>query len=131
MVELVIMLLLSALLSALLGFERELSHKPAGLRTHILVGVGSAVFTYLSLHAFPGADPSRVAAYILAGIGFIGAGTIIQTRENVQGITTAASLWLTAAVGMACGAQQYLLAALATIVGVLTLFSRKVTKRVF
>ncbi len=126
-----IWLILAAILSLLLGIERELSHKPAGIRTHMLVGIGAALFTYLSLHAFPGGDPSRVAAYILAGIGFIGAGTIIQNRGNVQGITTAASLWLTSAVGMACGAEEYALAIVAAILGAAILFARRITKKVF
>ena len=114
-------LLLAFALSGVLGFERERVDKPAGLRTHILVSLGSCLFTILSLTAFPGSDPARVAAYVVAGIGFIGAGTILQTRERVVGITTAASLWVTASIGMAAGAGFYLLAIIATAIAYLTL----------
>ena len=82
--------------------------KPAGLRTHILVAMGSTLFTILSLYGFQGSDPARVAAYVVAGIGFIGGGSIIQSRDRVIGITTAASLFATAAIGMAIGVGFYL-----------------------
>ena len=119
----------AGLLSALIGVEREYSHKPAGLRTHILVGMGAALFAILSLHGFPGGDPARIAAYVVAGIGFIGGGAIIQTQNKVQGITTAASLWLTAAVGLAAGAGLYLLALIGALAGLATLSSRLIIKR--
>jgi len=105
--ELIIRLLLALLLGALIGQERERGDKPAGLRTHILVSIGSAQFTILSFYAFPGSDPSRIATYIVAGVGFIGAGTIIQTRDRVTGITTAATLWVTSSIGMAVGIGFY------------------------
>ncbi len=117
----------AGLLSALIGVEREYSHKPAGLRTHILVGMGAALFGVLS--PVFGGDPSRIAAYVVAGIGFIGGGTIIQTQNKVQGITTAASLWLTAAVGLAAGAGLYVLALISAIAGLATLSSRLVLKK--
>jgi len=119
--ELVTRLLLAFALGAVLGFERERVDKPAGLRTHILVSLGSCLFTILSLTAFPGSDPARVAAYVVAGIGFIGAGTILQTRERIVGITTAASLWVTASIGMAAGAGFYILAIITTAIAYLTL----------
>ena len=122
--ELAIRLLLAFALGAVLGFERERVDKPAGLRTHILVSLGSCLFTILSLTAFPGSDPARVAAYVVAGIGFIGAGTILQTRERIVGITTAASLWVAASIGMAAGAGFYILAIITTAIAYLTLSLR-------
>ena len=122
--ELTIRLLLAFALGAVLGFERERVDKPAGLRTHILVSLGSCLFTILSLTAFPGSDPARVAAYVVAGIGFIGAGTILQTRERIVGITTAASLWVAASIGMAAGAGFYILAIITTAIAYLTLSLR-------
>ena len=113
--EPVIRLILGFMLSGIVGLEREVSLKPAGLRTHVLVGLGSTLLTILSLAAFPGADPSRVAASIIVGIGFLGAGTIIKTEEKVIGLTTAATLWIVASIGVATGAGFYLLAIIATI----------------
>jgi putative Mg2+ transporter-C (MgtC) family protein len=105
-------------LSALIGLEREIRQKSAGLRTHILVGVASALIVLVSKYGFTDVivksqivlDPSRVAAQIVSGIGFLGAGLIFVRRDAVRGLTTAATVWLTAAVGMACGAGLPLLA---------------------
>jgi putative Mg2+ transporter-C (MgtC) family protein len=114
--ELVIRLILGFVLSGLVGLEREVSLKPAGLRTHLLVGLGSTLLTILSLQAFPEeADPSRIAASIIVGIGFLGAGTIIKTKEKIIGLTTAATLWIVASIGVATGAGFYLLAIVTTI----------------
>lgn len=109
-------LLLAAALGAAIGFEREIHDHPAGMRTHLLVSVGSATFTILSIVAFnaPGADPARVAAQIVSGIGFLGAGAILKDGIVIRGLTTAASLWATSAVGMAAGAGEYIIAAVAT-----------------
>jgi putative Mg2+ transporter-C (MgtC) family protein len=109
-------------LSALIGLEREIRHKSAGLRTHTLVGFGAALFMLVSKYGFMNVlidnrvvlDPSRVAAQIVTGIGFIGGGLIFVRRTNVRGLTTAAIVWLTAAVGMACGAGLPVLALAAT-----------------
>lgn len=120
-IELVARLILAFLLSGLVGLEREVTHKPAGLRTHILVGLGSTLITMLSLYAFPGSDPARVAASIIVGIGFLGAGTIIKTKERVIGLTTAASLWITASIGVATGTGFYLIAIVTTILAYLVL----------
>lgn len=114
-------LLLATFLSMLVGLERDRRHQPAGLRTHMLVGFGACLFTILSFHAFPGADPSRVAAQIVTGIGFLGAGTILQLRHTsgsseVKHLTTAASIWATAGIGMAVGAGAWLLAINATLI---------------
>ena len=116
--------LYAALLGAIIGFEREVHDKPAGLRTHMLVATGAALFTIMSYLAFPGADPARIAANVVVGIGFIGAGTILQMRNGVQGITTAASIWLAAAVGLTAGAGYYVLSGLTAILGFLILLSR-------
>lgn len=115
-------LLLALILSSLIGLERELKQKSAGLRTHTLVGLASALIVLVSKYGFADVlvdgqvvvDPSRVAAQIVSGIGFIGGGLIFVHKDIVRGLTTAAIIWLTAAVGMACGAGLPLLALLAT-----------------
>lgn len=127
--EMTIKLLLAVLLGTIIGYEREMIHRPAGLRTHMLVCLGSALFTILSINAFPGSDPSRVASNILVGIGFIGAGTVLQMKKRVIGLTTAASLWTTAAIGMAAGAGIYFPAILTTIVAFAVLWLREIEKR--
>lgn len=121
------LLALAFLLSAIVGTERHRKLKSAGMRTHTLVGVGSAVFTLVSsygFHAVTGPesilDPSRIAAQIVSGIGFLGAGVIFVRQNVVSGLTTAASIWLTAAIGMACGAGTPVLAILATGLHLLT-----------
>lgn len=103
-------LALAATLGALVGREREAHGRPAGLRTYILVSMGACLFTLVSIYGFPGSDAARVAAQIVTGIGFIGAGTIIQAQSSVRGVTTAAGIWAIAAVGMAAGAGLWLLA---------------------
>ncbi len=119
-------LLISALLGGIVGLERELSHKPAGLRTHILVSLGSTVFTLLSLSpAFGGAaaDSARIASQVLTGMGFIGAGVVISAGGQVKGVTTAASLWVTAAIGMAVALGEYTLAVATTALVLLALLA--------
>nr|WP_246310672.1 MgtC/SapB family protein [Nesterenkonia sandarakina] len=108
--------------SAAIGIERDIRQKSAGARTHILVGMGSALFTLVSAYGFSHLiggdvvlDPSRIAAQIVSGIGFIGAGVIFVRQNAVSGLTTAASIWVTAAVGMACGAGMPLLAGLTVV----------------
>jgi len=122
--EMVLRLIASFALSGLIGFEREVRFKPAGLRTHMLVGAGSTVFTVLSLYAFPDSDPARVAASIAVGIGFIGAGTIYKSEKKIVGLTTASTLWITAAMGMAVGVGYYLLA---TVIAVLAFLFLELT----
>ena len=117
-------LAIALLLSSLIGLEREARQKSAGLRTHTLVGVGSALFMEVSIHGFGALDgmdgvvldPSRVAAQVVSGIGFIGGGLIFVKRDAVRGLTTAATIWLTCAIGMACGGGLPLLAIGATAV---------------
>jgi putative Mg2+ transporter-C (MgtC) family protein len=112
-------LLVGALLGLAIGFEREIHGHPAGLRTHMLVALGSALFTVLSIYGFGAeggsaiapVDPTRIAAQIVSGIGFLGAGAILKDGIVIRGLTTAASLWATSAVGMAAGAGEYVIAA--------------------
>ena len=126
-------LLLSAVLGALVGLEREIHDRPAGMRTHLLVSLGSASFTVLSIEAFkaPGADPARIAAQIVSGIGFLGAGAILKEGANVRGLTTAASLWAVAAVGMAAGAGAWSVAITVSIIVVVSLWPLRVVARRF
>ena len=119
-------LLLSVALGAIVGVEREKSHKPAGLRTHMLVSLGACLFTMMSTSF--GAQPAQVAGGIVAGIGFIGAGTVWAEKDKVQGITTAASLWATAAIGLTMGIGDYPLAAVVTVLVVVILASNVVLK---
>ena len=103
-VQMFLRLLIAVVLGALVGYERERAGKPAGVRTHGMVSLGAALFAVVSIHGFGGtSDPARVAAQIVTGIGFLGAGAILHQRSNVHGLTTAASLWVTAAVGLAVG----------------------------
>ena len=121
--ELVERLLLSALLGAMLGFEREWRKKTAGLRTNILIAIGSTLFTVMSvdLSAASGGDATRIAAQIVTGIGFLGAGAIMRTGVDIQGLTTAATNWVNAAVGVAVGAGEYRVAGVATVVALAAL----------
>jgi putative Mg2+ transporter-C (MgtC) family protein len=123
-------LFLAFLLSALVGLEREIRQKSAGLRTYTLVGVSAALFMLISKYGFMDVlqndrvvvDPSRVAAQIVSGIGFIGGGVIFMRRDVVRGLTTAASVWLTAALGMACGAGLPILAIATTVGHIIIMF---------
>lgn len=121
------LLALSFVLSAIVGIERQRRLKSAGLRTHTLVGIGATVFTLVSAYGFSNVlgtdvvlDPSRIAAQIVTGIGFLGAGVIFVRQNAVNGLTTAASIWLTAAVGMACGAGMPVVAIAATALYLIT-----------
>jgi putative Mg2+ transporter-C (MgtC) family protein len=114
-VDFVWRLLLAAVLGAALGLEREYRRKPAGLRTNILIAIGSALFTILSISMTASTgDPSRVAGQIVTGIGFLGGGAILRNRDTVHGMTTAATIWVNAAIGVACGIGQYQLATATT-----------------
>jgi putative Mg2+ transporter-C (MgtC) family protein len=121
--DLTIRLLLAAGLGATIGLERELRRKAAGLRTNILIAVGSALFTILSVDfGGIGGTPDRIAAQIVTGVGFLGAGAILHSGVSVQGLTTAATIWVNAAVGMAAGAGQFTMAMVATVITLLVLF---------
>lgn len=134
--DLAVRILVASVLGAAIGFEREVHGHPAGMRTHLLVGLGSGLFTVLSIFGFPpeqngATDTSRVAAQIVSGIGFLGAGAIIKEGFSVRGLTTAASLWATAAVGMGAGAAQHILAIVATAIILVSLWPlRRVADRI-
>lgn len=126
--ELTVRLIVALLLGAVIGWEREAQRMPAGFRTHALVSLGSAIFTVVSAYAFtgPGSDPTRIAAQIVSGIGFVGGGAILHYGGTVRGLTTAASLWAVAGVGMAAGAGLFVVAAISAmlIITALEVFQR-------
>jgi putative Mg2+ transporter-C (MgtC) family protein len=126
-IETLLSLVLAVILGAIVGIERELAHRPAGLRTHMLVSLGSCLFTIMSTSFND--QPAQIAAGIVAGIGFIGAGTIWAEKDKVKGITTAASLWATAAIGLTVGVGDYPVAATVTLLVFLILSSRYILKR--
>jgi putative Mg2+ transporter-C (MgtC) family protein len=123
--EVLLRIFVAAALGGAIGLERELRERQAGLRTHLVVSVGSALFTLVSAYGFSSfdgkVDPTRIAAQIVSGIGFLGAGAIIRQGLSVRGLTTAASLWLVAAIGMAAGAGYWDGALIATLGALLTL----------
>ena len=127
--ELVLRLFISALFGGLIGLERETLKRPAGLRTHILVSVGSALLMLVSIGLvapFAGTpntnlDPGRIAAQVVSGIGFLGAGTILRHGASIKGLTTAASLWVSAAIGLAVGGGFYLVAVVTTVIVMIAL----------
>lgn len=121
----------AAVLAGFVGLEREFKQHPAGLRTHLLVGVGSCLMMtmsiygleqYVAIHENVRFDPARIPAYVISGIGFLGAGTIIVHGRKVRGLTTAASIWVVAGIGLVVGAGMYFEAILATLIVVLSLF---------
>lgn len=112
--EIILRLLLSSVIGGLIGMEREANNRPAGLRTHVLVTLGSCLIMLLSMYGFiglgaggTGGDPARLAAQVVSGIGFLGAGTILRTENKVSGLTTAASLWVCGGIGLAIGSGYY------------------------
>lgn len=125
-------LLLTAFLSGLIGMERESKQQPAGLRTHLLVGTGACLMMILSVTGFDAFlaeggdvirfDPSRIPSYVISGIGFLGAGTILVHRGSVRGLTTAASIWVAAGIGLVVGIGMYFVAVLATAIVLITLY---------
>lgn len=116
----VIALFLTVLLTGIIGYEREKKGRTAGLRTHLLVGVGSCVIMIISIYGFPATsgnrDIARLAAGIVTGVGFLGAGTIIHNNGSVKGLTTASTIWLAMAIGLACGSMNFILAIVTGIV---------------
>ncbi len=120
-VQMIIRLLLAAFLGGIIGIERELHEKAAGFRTHILVCIGSCLIMLTSMHIFEvyrnvaAVDPGRIAAQVVSGIGFLGAGTIIRSRASVLGLTTAASLWSVAGIGLAVGSGLFILSTFSTV----------------
>lgn len=118
--NLVIRLGVAFILGAAVGLERETAHRPAGFRTHTLVCIGAALVMSLS-QAIPGADPARLGAQVVSGVGFLGAGSILREGFTVRGLTTAASLWVVATIGLACGAGYFLGAGLTVVLVVIVL----------
>ena len=115
-------LLLAAGLGAAIGLEREYRKKPAGLRTNILIALGAALFTIMSIQlAQIGGTPDRIAAQIVTGMGFLGGGAILRSGTGIKGMTTAATIWVNAAIGMAAGSGQYALATMATAITLVVL----------
>lgn len=136
--ELAFRLILAAVLSGAIGFEREVRDQEAGLRTHVLVGVGSALFTLVSAYGFEDflggnetirADPARIAAQIVAGVGFLGAGAIFRQGAFVRGLTTAATLWSVAAIGLAAGAGFYSASIITSLLVLVSLWPLKMLVR--
>lgn len=131
-----IAIVLCVLLCGLVGFEREKRGRSAGLRTHLLVGVGSCVIMILSIYGFPGSqnehrDVARLAAGVLAGVGFLGAGAIIHDNGSIKGLTTAGTIWLVMAIGLACGSFNFILATLVAVVVMIVLITfRKLEHKV-
>ncbi len=136
--EMIARLLLAFLVGFFIGLEREISHKPAGVRTHALVCLGSALFTLISSYGFtsligtnpyqPG-DPARIAAQIVTGVGFIGGGIIFKDQDHIRGLTTAASIWLTAGLGTGIGAGLYVPTLAAAVLGYITLKLNRLLRR--
>jgi putative Mg2+ transporter-C (MgtC) family protein len=116
-------ILLAVVCGAVIGIERQFKHKPAGLRTNIMICLGAAVFTLISVKMSLGTQDSvtRIAAQIVTGVGFLGAGAVIQDRGGIHGLTTAATIWLVASIGMACGARLYYLAIITTVLALAVL----------
>lgn len=128
--EIVIRLILSAIAGGIVGMEREASNRPAGLRTHILVTLGSALIMLISMYGFQGlgtgnsgGEPARLAAQVVSGIGFLGAGTILRTGNDIRGLTTAASIWVCGGIGLAIGNGYYLGGIVTTVIVLFSLRS--------
>jgi putative Mg2+ transporter-C (MgtC) family protein len=119
--QFLVRLILAALLGGIIGLERELKHRPAGLRTNMFICFGASMFTILSIQLGKPNDATRIASQIIPGIGFIGAGSILRGKTGVTGLTTAATIFVVASIGMACGGGLYWLAAFATLLLVLAL----------
>jgi len=119
----VLSIILAVVLGAAVGLEREIRGKAAGLRTNVLICLGAAVFTIISKRMGGGGGDSltRIAAGVVTGVGFLGAGAIIQDRGGIHGLTTAATIWMVASIGMACGARLYSLAVISTLVAIIVL----------
>lgn len=134
--QIILRLILSVILSGIIGFERQIHHKAAGLRTHILVSMGSCLIMLTSLYVFDiygnkaPLDPSRIAAGVITGIGFLGAGAIIRERTEIRGLTTAACLWVVSGIGLAVGCGFYVASLVTTILAVLVLFFLRYVEKV-
>ena len=133
--QIMIRLILATVLGGLVGLERQIHQRSAGLRTHILVSLGSCLIMLTSLYVFDiynkitPLDPSRIAAWVITGIGFLGAGAIIREKEKVIGLTTAASLWVVAGIGLAIGCGFYIAGFFTTVIALAVLFCLRVFER--
>lgn len=128
--EVILRLLISAILGGVVGIEREANNRPAGLRTHVLVTLGSSLIMLISIYGFPGmganghgGEPARLAAQVVSGIGFLGAGTIMRTGTSIKGLTTAASLWVCGGIGLAIGSGYYIGGIVTAVIVLFTLMS--------
>ena len=119
----IIALIAAAVLGSIIGIERQMSNKAAGFRTNTMICLGAAMFTLISMRLGAGESSTRIAAQIVTGVGFLGAGAIIRDHGGVHGLTTAAGIWLVASVGMACGGGMYGIAIVATVISSLILYS--------
>lgn len=128
--EMILKLLLSVLLGGIVGFEREKIHRPAGFRTHMIVSLSACLITLVSMNASPSSDPLRLAANIITGIGFIGAGTIIASSGKIIGLTTATTIFAVAGIGIAVGAGFYITSIFATIILFLILEIKKFERNI-
>jgi len=131
--EIILRLIVAAILGMILGYEREIRDKPAGLRTHAIVAVGACLFTLIGLmigETSPTIDPTRIAAGIVTGIGFLGAGAMFQEKDRVTGLTTAAGIWAMGAIGLAVGLGYFTAATVSTALVYLVLFSGRFSSRV-
>lgn len=137
----IIRLLMASVLGGLIGLEREVHGRPAGFRTHLLVSLGSSLFVIASIYFYRlygnfsgagpvGVDPGRVAAQVVTGIGFLGGGAIVRDRANIRGLTTAACLWLAAAIGLACGIGMYSVSVVVTVIALISLLLLKKVENV-
>jgi len=124
--DILLRLVFAALAGGVIGFERKRVNKPAGIRTLMLVSVGAALFTIISVEGFTDGDPSKIIAGIVTGIGFLGAGTIFRADNQVKGLTTAASMWAVAAIGLTAGLGEYTLMVVTTILVYLILQMNKI-----
>jgi len=124
--EIFLRLVIAAVVGGIIGYERKIANKPAGIRTLMLISVGSALFTIVSVTVFSNFDPSKIVAGIVTGIGFLGAGTIFQSKDTVTGLTTAASMWAVAALGLTAGLGEYVLMAVSTVLIIIILQLNKI-----
>jgi putative Mg2+ transporter-C (MgtC) family protein len=132
-VEQMLRVLLAFALGGAIGWERERVNRPAGLRTHMLVCAGATCFAIVSAFGYAGLgtmrDPARIAAQVVAGVGFLGAGTIFRTQDTVRGLTTAASIWMVAAIGLLVGTGMYWLAVSTTVMSIVALWALRPARR--
>ena len=124
--EIFLRLVIAAVVGGIVGYERKIANKPAGIRTLMLISVGSALFTIVGVTTLANFDPSKIIAGIVTGIGFLGAGTIFKSKDTVTGLTTAASMWAVAGLGLAAGLGEYVLMATATILVIVILQLNKI-----